>query len=91
MLELLWDLAHLPAIATPHLQHALEEQLAILSDSITVNMTVKHKYIGKCVGDIKKVREGLKPSETRPKQVPASLSQVHYKHPILKASHKLKK
>ncbi|XP_022101626.1 ubiquitin carboxyl-terminal hydrolase 24-like isoform X2 [Acanthaster planci] len=54
VLELLWDLAHLPAISTPHLQHALEEQLAILCDSITVNMTVKQKYISRCVGDIKK-------------------------------------
>ncbi|XP_038074652.1 ubiquitin carboxyl-terminal hydrolase 24-like isoform X2 [Patiria miniata] len=54
VLELLWDLAHMPGISASHLQQALDEQLAILCDSITVNMTVKHKYIGKCVGDIKK-------------------------------------
>ncbi|XP_071800380.1 ubiquitin carboxyl-terminal hydrolase 24-like isoform X2 [Asterias amurensis] len=91
VLELLWDLAHLAGIATPHLQHALDEQLVILSDSFTVNMTVKQKYISKCVGDIKKgllvvpalrqlhsITKGItKQSYTKDKGLPQELNRTY--------------
>ncbi|XP_033116308.1 ubiquitin carboxyl-terminal hydrolase 24-like [Anneissia japonica] len=54
VLELLWDLAHLPAIPTSHLEHALKEHLTILSESYLINMQVKNKYISKCVEDVKR-------------------------------------
>ncbi|XP_041474973.1 ubiquitin carboxyl-terminal hydrolase 24-like isoform X2 [Lytechinus variegatus] len=54
VLELLWDLAHLPAIPKNHMEHALEEHLFILSDSLAVGMQIKNKYVAKCVDDIKR-------------------------------------
>ncbi|XP_071490931.1 ubiquitin carboxyl-terminal hydrolase 24-like [Diadema antillarum] len=54
VLELLWDLAHLPAIPKNHMEHALEEHLVILSDSLAVGMQIKNKYVAKCVDDIKR-------------------------------------
>ncbi|XP_071953763.1 ubiquitin carboxyl-terminal hydrolase 24-like [Antedon mediterranea] len=54
VLELLWDLAHLPAIPNSHLEHALKEHLTILSESYSINMQVKNKYICKCVEDVKR-------------------------------------
>jgi len=55
VLELLWDLSHLPALSTHLIEQALEEHLAILSDSYSVKETVKRQYVVKCVEDIKKV------------------------------------
>ena len=49
------DLAHLQSIPMPHLEHAFEEHLAILSDLFAVSQQVKSKYVLKCVEDIKKV------------------------------------
>ncbi|CAL1529935.1 unnamed protein product [Lymnaea stagnalis] len=54
VLELLWDLAHLPALSTSLVEQALDEHHAILSDSYTVKEQVKLQYVTKCVEDIKK-------------------------------------
>ncbi len=55
MLEVLWELAHLPTLPTTLVQQALEEHLTILSDAYAVKETVKRNYIIKCIEDIKKV------------------------------------
>ncbi|XP_035828590.1 LOW QUALITY PROTEIN: ubiquitin carboxyl-terminal hydrolase 24 [Aplysia californica] len=54
VLELLWDLAHLPALSTLLVEQALEEHHAILSYSYSVKEQVKLQYVTKCVDDIKK-------------------------------------
>lgn len=59
MLELLWDLSHLPALSTHLIEQALNEHLLILSDSYIVKEQVKRQYVMKCVEDIKKVRNQL--------------------------------
>lgn len=59
VLELLWELAHLPTLPTSLVQQALEEHLGILSDAYAVKETVKRSYIIKCIEDIKKVGEEL--------------------------------
>ena len=56
MLELLWDLAHLPQLSTPLIDLALEEHLSILSESHNVKEQLKRTYVVKCVDDIKEVR-----------------------------------
>lgn len=56
VLEVLWELAHLPTLPTTLVQQALEEHLTILSDAYAVKETVKRSYIIKCIEDIKKVR-----------------------------------
>uniref|UniRef100_A0A3B3YMA8 Ubiquitin carboxyl-terminal hydrolase 24 n=1 Tax=Poecilia mexicana TaxID=48701 RepID=A0A3B3YMA8_9TELE len=58
VLEVLWELAHLPTLPTSLVQQALEEHLGILSDAYAVKETVKRSYIIKCIEDIKKVRHG---------------------------------
>uniref|UniRef100_A0A672FKN3 ubiquitinyl hydrolase 1 n=1 Tax=Salarias fasciatus TaxID=181472 RepID=A0A672FKN3_SALFA len=54
VLEVLWELAHLPTLPTSLVQQALEEHLGILSDAYAVKETVKRSYIIKCIEDIKK-------------------------------------
>uniref|UniRef100_A0A8C5GXH0 ubiquitinyl hydrolase 1 n=1 Tax=Gouania willdenowi TaxID=441366 RepID=A0A8C5GXH0_GOUWI len=54
VLEVLWELAHLPTLPTSLVQQALEEHLGILSDAYAVKETVKRNYIIKCIEDIKK-------------------------------------
>ncbi|XP_059140581.1 ubiquitin carboxyl-terminal hydrolase 24-like isoform X2 [Physella acuta] len=54
VLELLWDLAHLPSLSTSLVEQALDEHHAILSDSYSVKEQVKLQYVCKCVDDIKK-------------------------------------
>ncbi|XP_062568779.1 ubiquitin carboxyl-terminal hydrolase 24-like [Saccostrea cucullata] len=54
VLELLWDLSHLPTLSRQLIELALEEHLAILSDSFSVREQVKRNYVIKCVEDIKK-------------------------------------
>ncbi|MEQ2170516.1 hypothetical protein GOODEAATRI_001016 [Goodea atripinnis] len=54
VLEVLWELAHLPTLPTSMVQQALEEHLGILSDAYAVKETVKRSYIIKCIEDIKK-------------------------------------
>ncbi|XP_052274227.1 ubiquitin carboxyl-terminal hydrolase 24-like isoform X2 [Dreissena polymorpha] len=54
VLQLLWDLSHLPALSTHLIELAMEEHLAILNDSYTVKDQVKRNYLSKCVDDIKK-------------------------------------
>ena len=56
VLELLWELAHLPHLDTPLMEQALSEHLAILSEGYTVRENVKKSYVGKCIADIKQVR-----------------------------------
>ncbi|XP_067240923.1 ubiquitin carboxyl-terminal hydrolase 24 isoform X4 [Chanodichthys erythropterus] len=55
VLEVLWELAHLPTLPTTLVQQALEEHLTILSDAYAVKETVKRNYIIKCIEDIKKL------------------------------------
>ena len=59
VLEVLWELAHLPTLPTSLVQQALEEHLGILSDAYAVKEAVKRSYIIKCIEDIKKVRQML--------------------------------
>uniref|UniRef100_A0A2C9KAF6 Ubiquitinyl hydrolase 1 n=1 Tax=Biomphalaria glabrata TaxID=6526 RepID=A0A2C9KAF6_BIOGL len=54
VLELLWDLAHLPSLSTALVEQALDEHHAILSDSYSVKEQIKMQYVNKCVEDIKK-------------------------------------
>ncbi|XP_075472164.1 ubiquitin carboxyl-terminal hydrolase 24 isoform X2 [Ascaphus truei] len=54
VLEVLWDLAHLPTLPSILIQQALEEHLTILSDAYAVKETIKRSYIIKCIEDIKK-------------------------------------
>uniref|UniRef100_A0A3P9KIM4 Ubiquitin carboxyl-terminal hydrolase 24 n=1 Tax=Oryzias latipes TaxID=8090 RepID=A0A3P9KIM4_ORYLA len=63
VLEVLWELAHLPTLPTSLVQQALEEHLGILSDAYAVKETVKRSYIIKCIEDIKK--EDSKGSDTQ--------------------------
>ncbi|XP_061594074.1 ubiquitin carboxyl-terminal hydrolase 24 isoform X3 [Cololabis saira] len=67
VLEVLWDLAHLPTLPTSLVQQALEEHLGILSDAYAVKETVKRSYIIKCIEDIKKnhSQEDNKGSDTQ--------------------------
>lgn len=55
VLELLWDLAHLPTLKTLLIEQALDEHLTILSDSFAVKEPIKRQYIVKCVEDIREV------------------------------------
>ena len=55
VLELLWDLAHLPALPTALIEQALDEHLAILNDSYAIKELVKNNYAFKCVDEIKEV------------------------------------
>ncbi|CAL8307093.1 unnamed protein product [Lota lota] len=54
VLEVLWELAHLPTLPTSLVQQASEEHLGILSDAYAVKETIKRSYIIKCIEDIKK-------------------------------------
>uniref|UniRef100_A0A671UUN8 ubiquitinyl hydrolase 1 n=1 Tax=Sparus aurata TaxID=8175 RepID=A0A671UUN8_SPAAU len=67
VLEVLWELAHLPTLPTSLVQQALEEHLGILSDAYAVKETVKRSYIIKCIEDIKKThtQEDSKTSDTQ--------------------------
>ncbi|KAM6962810.1 ubiquitin carboxyl-terminal hydrolase 24 isoform 2-T2 [Aplochiton taeniatus] len=56
VLEVLWELAHLPTLPTSLVQQASEEHLGILSDAYAVKETVKRSYIIKCIEDIKKTQ-----------------------------------
>uniref|UniRef100_A0A8D0HGX1 Ubiquitin carboxyl-terminal hydrolase 24 n=1 Tax=Sphenodon punctatus TaxID=8508 RepID=A0A8D0HGX1_SPHPU len=89
VLEVLWELAHLPTLACSLIQQALEEHLTILSDAYAVKEAIKRSYIIKCIEDIKRVgvisfgenyKDGLKTSQHNNPQfvwvVPA-LRQLH--------------
>ncbi|KAK5869950.1 hypothetical protein PBY51_024623 [Eleginops maclovinus] len=67
VLEVLWELAHLPTLPTSLVQQALEEHLGILSDAYAVKETVKRNYIIKCIEDIKKthIQDDCKGSDTQ--------------------------
>ncbi|KAJ6662583.1 hypothetical protein lerEdw1_011720 [Lerista edwardsae] len=54
VLEVLWDLAHLPTLPSSLVQQALEEHLTILSDAYAVKEAIKRSYIIKCIEDIKR-------------------------------------
>nr|XP_025960692.1 ubiquitin carboxyl-terminal hydrolase 24 [Dromaius novaehollandiae] len=59
VLEVLWELAHLPTLPCSLIQQALEEHLTILSDAYAVKEAIKRSYIIKCIEDIKRK---MKPS-----------------------------
>uniref|UniRef100_A0A8B9K721 Ubiquitin carboxyl-terminal hydrolase 24 n=1 Tax=Astyanax mexicanus TaxID=7994 RepID=A0A8B9K721_ASTMX len=74
VLEVLWDLAHLPTLPTTLVQQALEEHLTILSDGYAVKETVKRNYIIKCIEDIKKSSQLSNPQAV---WVVPALRQLH--------------
>ncbi|XP_044158174.1 ubiquitin carboxyl-terminal hydrolase 24 isoform X1 [Bufo gargarizans] len=74
VLEVLWDLAHLPTLPSNLIQPALEEHLAILSDAYAVKETVKRSYIIKCIEDIKKSSQHNNPQVV---WVVPALRQLH--------------
>ncbi|XP_071988631.1 ubiquitin carboxyl-terminal hydrolase 24-like, partial [Engystomops pustulosus] len=74
VLEVLWDLAHLPNLPSNLIQQALEEHLTILSDAYAVKETVKKSYIIKCIEDIKKSSQHNNPQVV---WVVPALRQLH--------------
>ncbi|TSK58130.1 Ubiquitin carboxyl-terminal hydrolase 24 [Bagarius yarrelli] len=74
VLEVLWELAHLPTLPTTLVQQALEEHLTILSDAYAVKETVKKSYIIKCIEDIKKSSQQSNPQSV---WVVPALRQLH--------------
>ncbi|RXN05544.1 ubiquitin carboxyl-terminal hydrolase 24 isoform X3 [Labeo rohita] len=74
VLEVLWELAHLPTLPTTLVQQALEEHLTILSDAYAVKETVKRNYIIKCIEDIKKSSQQTNPQTV---WVVPALRQLH--------------
>ncbi|XP_029684387.1 ubiquitin carboxyl-terminal hydrolase 24 isoform X4 [Takifugu rubripes] len=74
VLEVLWELAHLPTLPTTLVQQALEEHLGILSDAYAVKETVKRNYIIKCIEDIKKASQQSSPQAV---WVVPALRQLH--------------
>ncbi|KAM8875129.1 LOW QUALITY PROTEIN: ubiquitin carboxyl-terminal hydrolase 24 [Spinachia spinachia] len=74
VLEVLWDLAHLPSLPTSLVQQALEEHLGILSDAYAVKEAVKRGYIIKCIEDIKKASQQ---SSAQAVWVVPALRQLH--------------
>nr|XP_054586030.1 ubiquitin carboxyl-terminal hydrolase 24 isoform X3 [Nothobranchius furzeri] len=74
VLEVLWELAHLPTLPTSLVQQALEEHLGILSDAYAVKETVKRNYIIKCIEDIKKASQQSVPQAV---WVVPALRQLH--------------
>ncbi|KAF3819794.1 hypothetical protein GH733_015303 [Mirounga leonina] len=54
VLDVLWELAHLPTLPSSLIQQALEEHLTILSDAYAVKEAIKRSYIIKCIEDIKR-------------------------------------
>uniref|UniRef100_A0A3Q2ZND3 Ubiquitin carboxyl-terminal hydrolase 24 n=1 Tax=Kryptolebias marmoratus TaxID=37003 RepID=A0A3Q2ZND3_KRYMA len=90
VLEVLWDLAHLPTLPTSLVQQALEEHLGILSDAYAVKETVKRSYIIKCIEDIKKVRQ-MSDSLERPTEDASqqSIPQAVWVVPALRQLHEI--
>eukprot|EP00064_Thunnus_orientalis_P006179 superscaffoldBa00000632_g6195 len=74
VLEVLWELAHLPTLPTSLVQQALEEHLGILSDAYAVKEAVKRSYIIKCIEDIKKASQQSTPQAV---WVVPALRQLH--------------
>ncbi|XP_035031705.1 ubiquitin carboxyl-terminal hydrolase 24 isoform X5 [Hippoglossus stenolepis] len=74
VLEVLWELAHLPSLPTSLVQQALEEHLGILSDAYAVKEAVKRSYIIKCIEDIKKASQQSSPQAV---WVVPALRQLH--------------
>ncbi|XP_051788643.1 ubiquitin carboxyl-terminal hydrolase 24 isoform X2 [Erpetoichthys calabaricus] len=74
VLEVLWELAHLPTLPTGLVQQALEEHLTILSDACSVKEGVKRNYIIKCIEDIKKLSQQSNPQTM---WVVPALRQLH--------------
>uniref|UniRef100_A0A8C2CH96 Ubiquitin carboxyl-terminal hydrolase 24 n=1 Tax=Cyprinus carpio TaxID=7962 RepID=A0A8C2CH96_CYPCA len=74
VLEVLWELAHLPTLPATLVQQALEEHLTILSDAYAVKETIKRNYIIKCIEDIKKSSQLTNPQTV---WVVPALRQLH--------------
>ncbi|KAG1964608.1 ubiquitin carboxyl-terminal hydrolase [Pimephales promelas] len=74
VLEVLWELAHLPTLPTSLVQQALEEHLTILSDAYAVKEAIKRNYIIKCIEDIKKSSQQTNPQTV---WVVPALRQLH--------------
>uniref|UniRef100_A0A8C5CHF3 Ubiquitin specific peptidase 24 n=1 Tax=Gadus morhua TaxID=8049 RepID=A0A8C5CHF3_GADMO len=78
VLEVLWELAHLPTLPTSLVQQASEEHLGILSDAYAVKETIKRSYIIKCIEDIKKVTvDASQQSSPQAVWVVPALRQLH--------------
>ncbi|OXB64566.1 hypothetical protein ASZ78_016018 [Callipepla squamata] len=78
VLEVLWELAHLPTLPCSLIQQALEEHLTILSDAYAVKEAIKRSYIIKCIEDIKRsIIQDLKKNFEIVKLVTGSLISCH--------------
>ena len=56
ILDLLWNLAHLPHVSREMVELALDAHSSILIESYSTKESERRTYIGKCVEDIRKVR-----------------------------------
>ena len=56
ILDLLWNLAHLPHVSREMVELALDAHSSILIESYSTKEGERRTYIGKCVEDIRKVR-----------------------------------
>ncbi|XP_077972925.1 ubiquitin carboxyl-terminal hydrolase 24-like [Styela clava] len=54
VLDLLWDLSHLPKLSSHLVQQSMREHHAILNDSHHVRDSMKKTFIVRCIDDIKK-------------------------------------
>ncbi|EGV91717.1 Ubiquitin carboxyl-terminal hydrolase 24 [Cricetulus griseus] len=78
VLDVLWELAHLPTLPSSLIQQALEEHLTILSDAYAVKEAIKRSYIIKCIEDIKRsIIQDLKKNFEIVKLVTGSLLACH--------------
>ncbi|ELW67984.1 Ubiquitin carboxyl-terminal hydrolase 24, partial [Tupaia chinensis] len=78
VLDVLWELAHLPTLPSSLIQQALEEHLTILSDAYAVKEAIKRSYIIKCIEDIKRsIIQDLKKNFEIVKLVTGSLIACH--------------
>ncbi len=56
ILDLLWNLVHLPHLGREMVELALESHSSILVESYHTKEAEKRTYMSKCVEDIRKVR-----------------------------------
>ncbi|XP_014661859.1 PREDICTED: ubiquitin carboxyl-terminal hydrolase 24-like [Priapulus caudatus] len=96
VLDLLWELAHLPTLPMRLVESALDAHFSILSDSFAVKEQLKKNYIMKCIDDIKKgvwVLPALRQlnsiarsiaKQTYNKQEKSMISDLNKSHEIIK-------
>lgn len=62
ILELLWEMAHLPNLPKVLVEKAMQEQLSILTEMTQNKDPMKKMYVLKCVADLKKVTPHVVPA-----------------------------